>query len=288
MMRALRRIQISTARRATGQLSGNYHSGFRGQGLAFADLRQYHAGDDVRRIDWNVSARQQAPYVRVYTEEREMAVMLLVDASRSMEFGSANQSKLALATQVSSICAFSAAHQGDRVGLVLGGQKVETMLKPQKGSKQAMRILREVYSNFPDEGGTDLSLSLSTLCRICPRRSVAFLISDFFTEGYEAALGVAAMRHDLVPILINDPRDLELSDIGLVEFEDPESGELLLVNTSSKQVRDNYRHHVLSRREYAQKLFRKFRLEFCELSTAEDPVTPLRRLFYRRSRRNGR
>jgi uncharacterized protein (DUF58 family) len=285
LLKALRKIEITTNRLANEQLSGNYTSGFKGQGLAFREVRQYQPGDDIRTIDWNVSARMHEAYVKVFTEEREMTVMLLVDVSRSGSFGTHTATKARVAAEVAALCAFSAIKNNDRVGLILVSDRIEKIVPPQKGQKHVLRVIREILGAEPKGVGTDLSQGLHTLAKVARRRSVAFCLSDFFCDGYERALSLAAARHDLVPILISDPRDDELVDVGLASFEDLETGEEVLVDTSNAVVRDHYRADMLAYRQAQLKLFKKFGLDHCVVRTDRPYISPLRELFARRAKR---
>jgi uncharacterized protein (DUF58 family) len=285
MLKALRKIEITTNRLATEQLSGNYTSVFRGQGLAFREVREYQPGDDIRSIDWNVSARMNNTYVKVFVEEREMTVMLLVDVSKSERFGTRGSSKARLAAEVAALCAFSAIRHNDRVGLILATDQIEKIVPPLKGQKHVMRVVREILGAAPERPGTDLKTGLETLYRVARRRSVAFVLSDFFATGYERALSLAAARHDVIPVLLTDPRDDELPDVGLASFEDLETGESLLVDTGSKRVRSHYKKQMRAQREAQVHLFRKLGLDHVVVRTDQPYVRPLRELFQRRARR---
>jgi uncharacterized protein (DUF58 family) len=285
LLRALRRIEITTHRLATEQLSGNYISGFKGQGLAFSEVRKYQPGDDVRSIDWNVSARMDETFVKVFIEEREMTVMLVVDVSRSGHFGTRGSPKSRVAAEVASLCAFSAIKNNDRVGLILSTDRVEKIVPPKKGQKHVLRVVREILAAEPEHPGTDLKVALETLYKVARRRSVAFVISDFFTSGYERALSLASARHDIVPVMISDPRDEEMPDVGLANFQDLESGEDILVDTSDPRVRAHYARQMSAQRAQHVALFHKFGLDHCVVHTHQPYVGPLRDLFARRAKR---
>lgn len=286
LLAALRKIQITTNRLANEQqLAGNYTSVIKGQGLAFSEVRHYQHGDDVRTIDWNVSARMNEPYVKVFIEEREMTVMLLVDLSHSQKFGTQGMTKSRLAAEISALCAFSAIRHGDRVGLVLGTDHIEKIVPPKKGQKHGMRVLREILGSEPTRSGTDLSATLETLIHVARRRSVAFLISDFFAEGFERTMALAAAKHDLIPILLVDPRDEELPDVGLASFEDFETGRTVVVDTSERSVREHYAQSVRQARSAHVRTFRRLGLDHCLVRTDQPYVGPLRTLFAQRARR---
>src|SRR5262249_35548703 len=219
LIKALRTIEIRTSRLANEQLAGTYTSVFKGQGLAFREVRQSQPGDDIRTIDWNVSARMNETFVKVFVEEREMTVMLVVDLSASQRFGTRRASKARVAAEIAALCAFSAIKNNDRVGLILSTDRVERIVPPKKGDKHVMGVVREILGFEPEHDGTDLRIALETLSKVTHRRSVAFVISDFYARGFERALALAAAKHDLIPVILVDPRDETLPDVGLASFE---------------------------------------------------------------------
>jgi len=285
LLKALRKIEITTNRLATDKLSGSYTSVFKGQGLAFREVRKYQPGDDVRTIDWNVSARMDDTYVKVFVEEREMTVMLVVDVSASSEFGTRTANKARVAAEVGALCAFSAIKHNDRVGLILATDRIEKIVPPKKGQKHVMRVVREILGAAPERSGTNLGLALETLYRVARRRSVAFVLSDFFATGYERALSLAAARHDVIPLMLVDPRDEVLPDVGLAEFEDFETGQTVLVDTSSPAVRAHYARTMKNLREGHVRTWKKLGLDHSIVRTDKPFVEPLRQLFARRRRR---
>lgn len=285
LLKALRKIEITTNRLATEQLAGSYTSVFKGQGLAFREVREYQPGDDVRTIDWNVSARMSSTYVKVFVEEREMTMMLVVDLSASQRFGTHTSSKARLAAEVAAVCAFSAIKHNDRVGLILSTDQIEKLVPAKKGEKHVMRVVREILGRVPERTGTDLRVALETLHSVARRRSVAFVLSDFFTSGYDRALSLAAARHDIIPVMLVDPRDEELPDVGLSSFEDFETGESVIVDTSSPLVRAHYQKQMRGIRAEQVKLFTKLGLDYCVVRTDQPYIKPLRDLFARRARR---
>ncbi|MCL2723882.1 MAG: DUF58 domain-containing protein [Polyangiaceae bacterium] len=301
VLAALRTIEIHTAHLANEQLSGTYKSSFKGQGLAFREVRPYQAGDDIRSIDWNVSARMNETFVKVFVEEREMTVMLAVDLSASERFGTARAPKARVASEVAALLAFSAIRNNDRIGLILSTSKVERIVPPKKGEKHVMRVVREIlgfeapepapardeYTNrVPKLGAaTDLKSTLEALAHVARRRSVAFVVSDFFTSGYERALSLASAKHDVIPVVLTDRRDFELPDVGLATFEDLESGEMIVVDTSDARVRAHHHAEMKKIRETQQKLFFKLGLDAVEIETNGSFVKPIRDLFARRARR---
>jgi uncharacterized protein (DUF58 family) len=285
LLKALRAIEIHTARLANDQLAGTYTSVFKGQGLAFREVRQYQPGDDVRTIDWNVSARMNETFVKVFVEEREMTVMLAVDVSASERFGTRRASKARVAAEVSALLSFSAIKNNDRVGLVLATDRIERLVPPKKGEKHVMRVVREILGFEPEHTGTDLKLLLETLSHVSRRRSVAFVVSDFFARGFERALALAAAKHDVIPVMLVDPRDEELPDVGLATFEDWETGEAVVVDTGDKRVREHYARTMQRVRADRSTLFRKLGLDECVVRTDRPFAKPLRDLFARRAKR---
>jgi len=301
ILAALRTIEIHTARLANEQLSGSYKSSFKGQGLAFREVRPYQPGDDVRTIDWNVSARMNDTFVKVFVEEREMTVMIAVDLSASARFGTQRAPKARVASEVAALLAFSAIRNNDRVGLILSTSKVERIVPPKKGEKHVMRVIREILGfeappaasaqtdqtrRVPKLGAaTDLKSALEALAHVARRRSVAFVISDFFTTGYERALSLASAKHDVIPVVLTDRRELDLPDVGLATFEDLESGEMIAVDTSDKRVRAHYRAEMTKIRAGQRQLFLKLGIDSVEVETGGSFVKPIRDLFARRARR---
>jgi len=285
LLKALRKIEITTNRLATEQLAGSYTSVFKGQGLAFREVREYQPGDDIRTIDWNVSARMDSTHVKVFVEEREMTMMLVVDLSASQRFGTHTSSKARLAAEVAALCAFSAIKHNDRVGLILSTDQIEKLVPAKKGQKHVMRVVREILGRVPERTGTDLKVALETLHSVARRRSVAFLLSDFFTSGYDRALSLAAARHDIIPVMLVDPRDEELPNVGLGTFEDFETGESVIVDTSSPQVRAHYAKQMRGLRDEQVRLFTKLGLDHCIVRTDQPYIKPLRELFARRASR---
>jgi uncharacterized protein (DUF58 family) len=279
------RLKIRTKHMVADQLQGAYTSIFRGQGLSFSEVRSYQPGDDVRWIDWNVSARLNDAFVKVFVEERELTVMLVVDVSQSTAWGTRRAPKAQVAAEVAALAAFSATNNNDQVGLILATDIVERILPPKKGERQVMRVIREILGHRPAYQGTNLKVALETLIQVTKRRSVAFLISDFFAGGFERSLALAAAKHDIIPVMIVDPRDDELPDVGLASFQDLETGEEVLVDTSSRRVRDNYRDTMRGFRAERERLFKRLGLDAVIVKTSESVVGPLRKLFERRGRR---
>lgn len=285
LIKKLRKIEIRTSKLANDQLAGGYHSVFKGRGMAFSEVRQYQPGDDVRFIDWNVSARMNETYVKVFTEEREMTVMLLVDLSGSERFGSVARPKVETVAEVAALLAFSAIKNNDRVGLILFTDRVERFVPPKKGRGHVMRVVTEILNARPIGEGTDLRVALDLLGHVTRRRSVAFLVTDFLATGWESSLRVTAARHDLIPIQVIDPREEELPDVGLALFEDLETGELVEVDTWDPAVRKAYRRRFAKARQRREELFRRLSVDHVTVQTDRDYVRPISDLFRRRERR---
>ncbi|MCH2109725.1 MAG: DUF58 domain-containing protein [Polyangiaceae bacterium] len=286
LLKALRKIEITSKRLANEQqLSGSYSSAIKGQGLAFQEVRKYLPGDDVRAIDWNVSARMDETYLKVFTEEREMSVMLVVDVSASGLFSSADQDKRRLATEIAAVCAFSAIAHGDHVGLIAFSDEIEKVVAPGRGRKHGLRVLREILELEPQRRGTSLQTGLDTLARVAKRRSVAFVLSDFIDTGYEKPLARVAAKHDVIPIVLGDRRDRELANTGLTYFEDLETGEDLLIDTGSSKVRKHFSAEAQQRDDVLKKTFLRLGLDSVWADTDRPYFPDLRGLFARRARK---
>jgi uncharacterized protein (DUF58 family) len=285
LVKKLKKIEIYTSRLANDQLAGSYHSVFKGRGMAFSEVRQYQPGDDVRFIDWNVSARMNDTYVKVFTEEREMTVMLLVDLSASERFGSVEKPKIETVAEVAALLAFSAIKNNDRVGLILFTDRVERFVPPKQGRSHVMRVVTEILNAAPEGKGTDLGVALDLLGGIGKRRTVAFVISDFIADQYEKPLKVVSAKHDVIPIQIADPREDELADVGLALVEDLETGELVEVDMSASEIRAEYAREAQRQRAAREHLFRRLQLDHVTVSTDRDFVRPLAELFRLRQRR---
>ncbi len=284
LIRKVRRIEIRTRRLVNDMLAGQYQSVFKGRGMAFEEVRQYQAGDDIRLIDWNVSARLNEAFVKVFVEERELTVMLCVDMSGSGSFGSREQLKRDTAAELAALLAFSAIKNNDRVGLIIFTDHVEKFLPPKKGKKHVLRVVTEILNYEPASRRTQLEAALRFLGNVSRRKAVAFVISDFIDEGFEHALKVAAKRNDLIPVTITDPLEEALPDLGLATVEDPETGELQAVHLS-RRMRRAYRRRVLRQRELRETLFRRLKLDFIDVRTDEPYLAPLVQFFDTRGKR---
>jgi uncharacterized protein (DUF58 family) len=286
LLRKIRTIEIVTERLVRDRMAGQYHSVFKGAGIAFSEVRQYIPGDDIRLIDWNVSARMNAPYVKLYVEEREMTVLLLVDMSASGRFGSVGQEKRDLAAELAAVLAFSAIRNNDRVGLIIFTDQVERFVPPKKGKKHVLRVISEILSFEPRSPRTDLGKSLDFLGRIARRRAVAFLVSDFLAPAgqYERSLRIAARRHDLVPVAVTDPLEEQLPPVGLLDVQDPESGEVVVFDTSGPEAK-LFVEGSRAAREAREALFRRLSLDAIAVRTDRPYLPALTSFFEARARR---
>jgi uncharacterized protein (DUF58 family) len=285
LIRRIRRLEIATRQVVSALLAGQYHSVFKGRGMAFSEVRPYQPGDDIRSIDWNVTARTNSPHIKVFTEERELTVVLLVDVSASEEFGSRGTRKSEMAAEVAAQIAFSAIANNDRVGLLLFSDRVEKVIPPKKGRKHVLRLVSDILSFRPEGRGTDMATALSWLNRVTKRRTVVFLVSDFLFQGYEAPLRTARMRHDVVPVVLRDPMEESFPALGLVEVEDPETGERSVVDTSSPRVRRAFQAAMEASRAERSRVFRRLELDSVELRAGENHGEALVRFFRARARR---
>jgi len=285
ILKKVKRLEITTRGMVNDVFSGEYHSVFKGRGMDFAEVRQYQIGDDIRTIDWNVTARYGHPYVKVFEEERELTVMLLVDASSSGEFGTFERMKGEIGVEICALLAFSAIKNNDKVGLIIFTDKVEKFVPPRKGKSHVLRVLRELLYFRPEEKKTDISAALEYLSRVIRRRSVVFLISDFLSSNYEQALRIANKKHDIVGIHIVDPRELELPGIGYIELEDAETGEEILLNTSDREIRRLFSQRTNEAMLQREKLFKSMNVDSIVIRTDESYFEPLIKFFRMRAKR---
>lgn len=283
ILKKVRRIELRTRHLVDTVFSGEYHSVFKGQGMAFAEVREYQLGDDIRSIDWNVTARMGHPFVKVYDEERELTVMLMVDASASGDFGTVSQMKGEIGVEICALLAFSAIQNNDRVGLIVFTDDVEVFIPPKKGRMHVLRVIRELLYFRPSRRGTDIGAALDYLNRINKRKSVVFLVSDFLASGYEAALRVSGKRHDLIAVVLQDPRERELPDVGLVELEDAETGREMLVDTSDQEFRYLFRQLNDRAEERRDQVFRSVGIDRVDIHTGSTYVDALMRFFRKRA-----
>lgn len=284
VLRKVRRIEIRTQSIVDSILSGEYHSVFRGRGMEFSEVRMYTEGDDIRTIDWNVTARMGAPYVKKHVEEREMTVMLVVDASASGSFGSVEKFKDEVAVEMCALLAFSAIKNNDRVGLLIFTSEVEKFIPPKKGKNHVLRVIRELLYFRPEKKGTSIAEAIAYLNKVQKKKAVVFLVSDFLSKGFEASLRVASRKHDLIAINLLDPRERQIPDVGLIELEDPESGETYLVDTGQRAFRTAFAKEQETRDATLRSFFRSTGIDQIPVSTDRDYVEPLVKFFKKRER----
>lgn len=281
----IRRIQITTNRLVNESLAGEYHSVFKGRGMEFDEVREYQHGDDVRTIDWNVTSRAGRPFVKRYVEERELTVILLVDASASGAFGSATKTKSEIAAEISALLAFSAIKNNDRVGAILFTDRVEKFIPPRRGSTHVLRVIREMLFHKPERQGTSIQRAFEHLNMVVHKRSVVFLISDLLDQGFEQSLKVANRKHDVVIIQIIDSREKELPKVGILEIRDAETGEIVLVDTWLPWVRDTYRDNWNRNQGRLSKLFESHLMDHLTIESDKSYDVPLVRFFKERAKR---
>jgi uncharacterized protein (DUF58 family) len=285
LLKQVRQIEIRTKGLVNHLFSGEYHSVFKGRGMEFSEVREYQYGDDIRNIDWNVTARFGHPYIKIFEEERELTVMLMVDMSGSLMFGSISKTKQRIAAELTAILAFSALKNNDKVGLILFTDKIEKFVPPRKGNKHVLRIIREVLSFEPEGNSTDIKAALEYMNSAIKKRSIVFLLSDFIDDGYEKILRVVGKKNDLIGIVLDDRRENRIPPIGLIKFSDAETGEERWIDTSNRRIRDkmmNSRNEAVSKRN---SMFLASRLDKIHVQTGEDYIKPLVQFFKMRERR---
>ena len=285
LVKKIRRIQIRTSHKVDDMLAGQYHSAFKGRGIEFEEVRPYQDGDDIRAIDWNVTARSDQPYIKLFREERELTVFLLVDLSASQGLGTHYQTKRELVTEIGSTLAFSAIKNNDKVGMMLFTDGIEKTIPPRKGSKHVLRCIRELLYCEPMGQGTDMASALTHLTRTVKRRSIVFVVSDFQDEGYEKALRIAKRKHDIIPVVIGDQRELEMPPMGMIELKDSETGHVAQLDTSSRRNRKLFAQRAQAQMAEQESLFRRLKIEPMRIMTGEDYVEPIREYFHRRGDR---
>jgi len=286
LLKKVRKIEIKTKGLSNHIFSGEYQTVFKGRGMSFSEVREYQYGDEIKAIDWNVTARMNAPYVKIFEEERELTVMLIVDMSRSAYFGTVNQMKNELITELSAVLSFSAINNNDKVGVIFFTDKVEKFIPPNKGKSHILRIIRELIDFKPELGQTNIAEALRYFNNAIKKRSICFLMSDFLdSEDYSSALSIAGRKHDVIGVKIFDPRDSSLPDIGLIQVSDAETGQLRWLDTSSKKIRNRYSDHFNDRKAFCEGSFAKNGCDLINLSTADNYVTSLMGFFKRRGLR---
>jgi len=285
IIRQIRRIEIRTKRLVTDVFAGNYKSTFKGKGMEFSEVREYYPGDDIRNIDWNVTARMGSPYVKKFAEERELTVMILFDASASNDFGTKNRIKREIGAEIGSVLLFCTLRNNDRAGLIIFTDEVEMFVPPRKGISHVLRSIREFVYFQPTGKKTDLKQALEFFSSVARKRSILFVISDFMTTGYEKTMQVLNKKHDVVAIRILDPREFELVPVGIVEVEDPETGEIAFVDTYDAGFRKSFVELTMKRFKEQEDFFRRSGIDFIDIRTDKPYINPLIKFFAMRARR---
>lgn len=285
LLKKVRKLEIKTKGLTKQIFSGEYHSAFKGRGMSFSEVRDYQYGDDVRNIDWNVTARTGGPHVKIFEEERELTVMLLIDVSASSFFGVSSRFKSDMMTELAAVISFSAITNNDKVGAIMFSDRIEKYLPPKKGKQNILRIIRELLNLTPEKSGTNLSEALIYLNNIEKKRAIVFVLSDFMVEGYQQALTIAAKRHDIIGVHIFDEREKSLPDVGLLHVEDAETGQKRLIDTSDANIRSQYASYFESNKERFQKDFALAKSDTISISTEEDYIKAMQVFFKRRSKR---
>lgn len=287
LMRVIRQIELRTMRAVDNRLTGSYHSVFKGRGVAFAEVRKYQPGDDVSIIDWNVSARSNEPYVKIFAEERDQTVLLCIDVSASGLFGSGQKSKREVAAEVAAMLAFAAIKNNDRVGLIMLTDHIEYVVPPRKGRRHVLRVIRDILAYQPHSRGTDLAAGLHYLGKIARRRCLVFFVSDFLANDWHKPMQVANQRHDVVPVVVTDPLEEALADVGIVTVEDLETGQRFEFDTGSRSARA-YARRVAEARAERERAFKRFGVDAIDIRTDRSHSQALLAFFRARARRMGR
>lgn len=285
LLKKVRKIEIKTKGLSNQVFAGSYHSAFKGRGMSFSEVRNYNYGDDVRNIDWNVTARFDEPFVKVFEEEREITAMLLIDISRSSFFGTQNQFKNEIIAEIAAVISFSAIQNNDKVGVIFYSNKVEKYIPPKKGKSHILRIIRDLINIEPTDNGTDLNVALEFFNGIMKRRSIAFIISDFICSDYKNALTIAKKRHDLVGIHLYDKHERELPNAGLIKAQDAETGTSIWLDSSSNSAREEYTKWFDKNKQHNEKTFLQSKADFMSLNTEENYTKALMNLFKKREKR---
>lgn len=284
LLKKIRKIEIKTRGLSNHIFAGEYHSAFKGRGMTFSEVREYQYGDSIKNIDWNVTARFNHPYVKVFEEERELTVMLIIDLSNSKNFGTKVQLKKDLITEISAVLSFSAITNNDKIGVIFFTDKVEKFIPPKKGKKHILRIIHDLLEFTPENKGTNISEALRFFTNAIKKRSTAFIISDFIDNNdFEKSLRIAKNKHDIIALKITDPAEMEIPDMGLVKFLDAETGKFQWVDTSSASVRTEYKKQALLHKERLKKIFAKYSIDNAEIYTDKDYIKPISSIFKKRA-----
>ena len=285
LLKKVRKIEIKTRGLSNQIFSGHYHSVFKGRGMSFSEVREYHYGDDIRSIDWNVTARFNSPYIKIFEEERELTIILLIDVSGSNAFGTKKLLKRELITELAAVLAFSAIQNNDKVGIIFFSDKIEKFITPKKGRTHILRIIRELIEFKPESEQTKIEEALKYFTNVINKRCTAFIISDFMDKGFESAIRIANKKHDLIALRIFDERETFLPSVGIMKIKDAETGKTEWVDTSNKMVRDNYMKWWQEKDKYLNDIFRKSGIDVAKINTNEDYIKPLINLFKKRESR---
>ncbi|MCX6147664.1 MAG: DUF58 domain-containing protein [Candidatus Kapabacteria bacterium] len=285
LIKKVRKLEIKTRGLSNQMFSGEYHTAFKGRGMTFSEVRQYYAGDDIRTIDWNVTARTSEAHIKVFEEERELTMMLLVDVSASGNFGTSVQFKRELITELCAILSFSALQNNDKIGVIFFTDKVEKYIPPKKGKTHVLRVIRELIEFQPVNSKTDISEALKYFSDVVKKRSIAFIMSDFISSDFEKPLKIASRKHDTIAMQVYDKRESEIPNLGLVNIKDAETGELRIIDTSSKSLRDNYKLSWENRQTKITRLLNKCKVDLIQIRTDESYIVPLRNFFKTRGKK---
>ena len=285
LFKKVRKIEIKTRGLSNQIFSGQYHSVFKGRGMAFSEVREYQPGDDIRSIDWNVTARFNHPYVKIYDEERELTVMLLIDVSASNQFGTQKTLKKDVITEIAAVLAFSAIQNNDKVGVIFFSKTVEKFIPPKKGTSHILRIIRELIEFRPQQQGTNITEPLRYLTNAIKKRCTAFLMSDFLDKGFEDAIKIANKKHDLIAVSIYDEREIELPDVGFIRALDAEANKHIWIDSSDRKVRRQYNNWYIAHKSYTDETFLRSGVDVVKIATNHDYIKPLMGLFRKRSAR---
>ncbi len=284
LLKRVRKIEIKTKGLSRHIFAGEYHSAFKGRGMAFSEVREYQYGDDFRSVDWNVTARFNHPFIKVFEEERELTVMLLIDISGSGEFGTQSRLKAGLITEIAAVLSFSAIQNNDKVGVILFSDRIERFIPPKKGRQHILKIIRELIDCRPESRLTNITIPLRFLVNAINKRSITFLITDFMDQNYEDALKIASKKHDLVALWVYDKRETELTGMGLMKVRDAETGEMTWIDTNSNYVRHTYKEIYRKKQEETMDILKKSGVDYTAIASHEDYVKPLMRLFNKRAK----
>jgi len=284
LLKRVRKIEIKTRGLSKQIFAGEYHSAFKGRGMAFSEVREYQYGDDFRSVDWNVTARFNHPFIKIFEEERELTVMLLIDISGSGEFGTQSRLKASLITEIAAVLSFSAIQNNDKVGVIMFTDRIELFIPPKKGRQHILKIIRELINYKPESRCTNLTVPLRYLVNVIKKRCTVFLITDFMDDNFEDALKIASRKHDLVSLWIYDIREISLLNIGLIKISDSETGQMAWIDTGNVAVRNTYKEIVEKKQEEITDLLKKNGVDYVTLAAHEDYVRPLMRLFNKRAK----